>query len=72
MERRIAEAERPFTRGEVWAMRLGIPLMLALPVGLGVGFGTWGGIGAALVLVPIQWLRMTPQQRDQVLGRAAG
>ena len=48
-----------------------VPFALALPVSLGVAFGAWGGIGVPLVLVPIQWFRMTPHQRAQVLGRAA-
>ena len=70
MERRLAEQQRPLRRGEVWAVRLGMPLILMLAVGLGVGFGTWGGMGAPLVMIPIQWLRMTPHQRAQVIGRA--
>lgn len=72
MERRIAEPQRAFSPGEVWIVRVGMPLMLAVPLGVGVGFGAWGGIGTPLVLLPIQWFRMTPHQRAQVLGRAKG
>ena len=67
-ERRIAEPERAYTRGEVWLMRLGVPVTLVLAVGLGLAFGLWGGIGS-VIFVPVQWFRMTPHQRRQVLGR---
>lgn len=70
MERRIAEPKRPFTPGEVWGARLGVPLVLTLAVGLGMAFGLWGGLVAALLSAATQWLRMTPHQRSQVLGRA--
>jgi hypothetical protein len=70
MERRLAHPHGPLTATEVWAARLGGPLVLAFAVGLGLAVGAWGGVGVAVFFPLTQWLRMTPQQRRQVLGRA--